>query len=206
MGDKKKPYTENMDYFSLNCFGLKRQLPLTYISRDKQMATFTIIGDVELTERAGEEMENKLQAADIEVDCFVGPGMNITNFVHHMAKRYGHQRYVILRKTIFNYMTKPEIQLPWREAPKHTKKLVINGLDADYLKGKRVVLLDDVVSTGTTMRLLQTLMKRVGASVVATAAIFKQGHRPFPSLIYLCALPIYVVTSEGRKELLTEER
>jgi adenine phosphoribosyltransferase len=195
-----------MDYFPLHFFELYRKLPLTYISRDKQMATFTIIGDVELTERAGEEMEKKLRAIGIEADVFVGPGMNITNFVHHMAKRHGHAHYVILRKSIRNYMTDPEVQLPWRQAPKHAKKLVINGTDADYLRGKRVVLVDDVVSTGTTMRMLAALMKRVGAEVVATAAIFKQGDRPTPALLYLAKLPIYVVTVEGRKELLTEER
>jgi adenine phosphoribosyltransferase len=199
-------YNGPMEYFDLDFFEIHRRLPLTHISRNKEVATFTIIGDVELTERAGEEMEKKLKLQGIEPDCFVGPGMNITNFVHHMAVRFDHRKYVILRKSIRNYMIQPEVQLPWRQAPKHARKLVINGPDAAYLKGKKVVLVDDVVSTGTTMQMLQVLMKRLGAEVIATVSIFVQGERCFPGLIYLAKLPIYVVTSTGEKELLTEER
>ena len=124
-----------------------------------------------------------------------------------MAKRFSHLRYVILRKSILNYMTSPEVQLPWRNAPKHAKKLVINGADLEYLKGKNVALVDDVVSTGTTMTMLEELMEKIGAHVVARCAIFKQGDRyKKDDLIYLEQLPIFVITKDGRKELLTEER
>jgi len=196
-----------MEFFDLDFYSLHRRLPLTYISSDKQMATFTILGDVDLTDKAGELLEKKLKGAGIFPDCFIGPGTNILCFVHHMAIRFGHSRYVILRKSIRNYMTSPEVQLPWRNAPKHAKKLVINGADIEFLKGKKVALLDDVISTGTTMSMLSQLMEKIGATVVAKCAIFKQGDRyPGNDLIYLSQLPIFVITKEGRKELLTEER
>lgn len=195
-----------MDFFELDYFNIKRRLPLTYISRDKQIATFTIVGDVELTEKSGEELEKILRSKNITPDCFVGPGTNILCFVHHMAKRFHHLRYVILRKSIRNYMTSPEIQLPWRDSPKHVKKLVLNGYDKEFLHDKKVVLIDDVVSTGTTMQMLSELMHKIGARVLAKCAIFKQGDKYKNDLTYLAKLPIFVRTKQGQKTLLTEER
>lgn len=196
-----------MDFFDVDFFDLHRKYPLTFVSSNKQMATFTIVGDVELTEKSGELMQKKLSEKNIVPDCFIGPGTNILCFVHHLAKRYGHKRYVILRKSIMNYMTSPEVQIPWRNAPKHAKKLVINGTDIEFLKGKNVALVDDVVSTGTTMFMLEDLMNKIGAHVVAKCAIFKQGDRyKKDDLTYLDQLPIFIITQEGRKELLTEER
>ncbi len=196
-----------MDLFDLNFHGLRRKLPLTYIASNKQIATFTIVGDVEFTEVAGKLIQEKLEERNIVPDCFVGPGTNILCFVHHMAKRYGHTRYVVLRKSILNYMTSPQVQLPWRNAPKHAKKLVLNGSDMEFLKGKKVVLIDDVVSTGTTMEMQSQMMEKIGATVLAKCSIFKQGNRYIdPDLIYLDNLPIFVVTKDGRKTLLTEEQ
>jgi adenine phosphoribosyltransferase len=196
-----------MEFFDLDFYDLHRKLPLTHISSDKQIATFTILGDVELTEKAGDALERKLKEKNIKPDCFVGPGTNILCFVHHMAKRYGHSKYIILQKSIMNYMTSPEVQLPWRNAPKHAKKIVINGADVVYLKGKNVVLVDDVVSTGTTMEMLSHLVEKKGATVTAKCSIFKQGDRYHDNnLIYLAKLPIFVLTREGKKMLLTEER
>lgn len=170
------------------------------------MATFSLIGDVELTDAAGEKLQQILIKQGIVPDCFVCPGTNIVNFCHHLAVRFGHKRYVALRKSVRNYMTSPEVLFPWRNAPKHTKKLVINGADASFLQGKRVFLVDDVVSTGTTLKMLSALMEKVGAAVVGQAAIFKQGERPVDGLIYLSTLPIFIITPQGKKELLTEER
>jgi len=195
-----------MEFFDLDFYDIHRKLPLTFISSDKQIATFTIVGDVEITEKAGELLSQKLEERNIVPDCFVGPGTNILCFVHHMAKRYGHLRYVVLRKSILNYMTSPEVQLPWRDAPKHAKKLVINGPDIEFLKGKKVALLDDVVSTGVTMDMMAHLLEKHGATVVARCALFKQGDRYRKDLLYLSELPIFIITKEGKKKLLTEER
>lgn len=195
-----------MEFFDLDFHGLRRRLPLTFISSNKQMATFTILGDVALTDKAGELLQQELEKRNIQPDCFVGPGTNIVCFVHHMAKRFGHCRYVILRKSIRSYMTSPEVQLPWRNAPKHARKLVINGMDIEYLKGKKVVLIDDVVSTGTTMKMFSDLIEKTGAVVLARCSIFKQGDVPYDGLIYLSTLPIVILTKDGKKELLTEER
>lgn len=176
--------------FELNFFGLKRRLPVTYLSPRLKIANFNILGDVEFTEKAGEELEKKLRQKKLIPDCFVGPEIKIVPFVHHLAKRFGQKRYVILRKSIRGYMINPTVEDPWHQAPKHAKKLVLNGQDKEYLKGQKVVLIDDVVSTGTTMAMLEKLMKKIGATVLAKCAIFKQGETEKGDLIYLAKLPI----------------
>jgi adenine phosphoribosyltransferase len=179
-------------YYQLDFFGLKRQLPLTFLSPKIMIANFNILGDVELTEKAGEVLEKILREKEIIPDCFIGPEVKVVPFVHHMAKRFDHKRYVILRKSVRGYMTNPLIEHPWETAPKHVKKLVLSGYDQEYLHGKKVILIDDVVSTGVTIELLQKVAERVGTTVLARCAIFKQGDRYQKELIYLAKLPLMV--------------
>lgn len=179
-----------MEFYELDFYGLKRQLPLSYISKNKKIANFNILGDVEFTEKAGEELEKVLRAKNLIPECFVGPEIKIVPFVHHMAKRFGQKRYVILRKSIRGYMINPTVEHPWHKAPKHAKNLVLNGRDQEFLKGKNVILIDDVVSTGTTMEMLESLMEKIGAKVLAKCCLFKQGEDYRGDLIYLAKLPL----------------
>lgn len=176
--------------YDLNFHGLKRSLTVSLLSPRLKIANFNILGDVELTEKAGEELQKKLKKKGIVPDCFVGPEIKVVPFVHHMAKRFGHKRYVILRKSVRGYMTDPTIEHPWGSAPKHVKKLVLSGSDRQYLAGKNVILIDDVVSTGATIGLLEQTMEKIGAKVLARCAIFLQGDRYKKDLIYLGQLPI----------------
>lgn len=180
-----------MEFYSLDFFGLKRKLPITHVSPRHRIANFNILGDVEFTEKAGELLEQKLKNLGIRPDCFVGPEVKVVPFVHHMAKRFNHLRYVILRKSIRGYMTDPLIENPNYTSPKHVKKLVLSRNDKDFLKDKKVVLVDDVVSTGATIELLEGLMKKVEAKVLAKCAILKQGDRYQGKLVFLATIPIF---------------
>lgn len=183
----------NREFFEINFFGLKRSLPLTYLSPRYKIANFNILGDVEFTEKAGTVLQAKLDKKGLKPECFVGPEVKVVPFVHHMAKKYGHKRYVVLRKSVKGYMINPIVEYPSKTHPQHVKKLVLSGRDKEYLilKKKGVVLIDDVVSTGATMSMLENLMKKIGVSVIAKCAIFKQGDRYSGDLIYLSELPIF---------------
>jgi len=179
-------------FFDLDFFGLQRKLPVTLLSPKLMIANFNILGDVELTEKAGEKFQMELHKRDIVPDCFVGPGVKVATLIHNMAKRYDHKKYVILRKSVKGYMSNPHIEYPWAMGPKHVKKLVMGIYDKEYLIGKKVVLIDDVVSTGATMELLTKTMNKIGAHILARCSIFKQGDRYKGEIIHLSELPILI--------------
>lgn len=178
------------EFYDLDFFGLKRRLPVTHLSPRLKIANFNLLGDVEFTQKAGEIFEKKLKSLEIKPDCFVGPEVKVVPLVHHLARRLHHPRYVILRKNISNYMIRPLTQTPRAKAPQHITKLVLNGGDAQYLKNKKAVIIDDVVSTGWTMKLAENLLRKAEVKVLARCAIFLQGERYQNNLIYLARLPV----------------
>ncbi|KKS41166.1 MAG: Phosphoribosyl transferase domain protein [Candidatus Gottesmanbacteria bacterium GW2011_GWB1_43_11] len=180
-----------MEYYTLKLLGLTRKLPLMYVGKRTRLANLTVLGDVELVKKLADVLTAKLRAYDL--DCVVGPQIKIVPLVHGIALRLGHKRFVVCRKTIKPYMVNPLILKPDSHVPKHIKQLVINGTDVQFLKNKRVALIDDVVSTGVTMRLLHKLMDKVGARVIVNVTIIRQGEQltPIKDLIYLGELPIF---------------
>lgn len=180
-----------MQYYTLTICGLKRKLPLTFVGKRTQLANLTVLGDVELVDRLADALEDKLMPYDFDV--LVAPQIKIVPLIHGVAKRLGHARFVVCRKTIKPYMVNPLILKPLAHFPKHVKQLVINSVDAQFLNGKRVVLLDDVVSTGVTMRMLTRLMEKVGAKVQSSVCVLKQGMQfeEIPNLMFLGELPIF---------------
>src|SRR5438067_746980 len=92
MGTKNAIITYIKMYYTLQFFGLTRQLATSSISSKKKIANFSILGDVEFTEKAGEILERELRKHNIIPDCFVGPEVKVVPFIHHMAKRFHHNR------------------------------------------------------------------------------------------------------------------
>jgi len=180
--------------YQLNFLGIKRFLPLQKISRQYKIANFSILGDIELNEKAGEKLEQILRQKKLLCDCFVGPEIKVVPFVHHMAKRFNQKCYVILRKSVRGYMVKPIIYEPLPSSPKHLKKLVLDGRLLPLIKDKKIIIVDDVVSTGATIEACEKLIQKAGGKIIAKAAIFKQGDYYQGDLIYLAKLPICNLT------------
>lgn len=186
-----------MEYFTLTLCGLTRQLPLAYISKSTRLANFSFLGDVELVDALADELAKQIKS--FQFDILVCSQVKVVPLVHGVAKRLGHKRFVVCRKSVRPYMVNPVILKPLPHFPKHVKQLVVNGPDAEYLKGKRVILMDDVVSTGVTMRMMRKLMDKVGARVVQSAVVLKQGDKPFEpidTVIYLADIPIFPMRDE----------
>ena len=174
-----------MDYYEIEYKGISRKLPIIAISPKIKVASVNLLGDTELVEAVSEILQGKIQ--DINFDTLVGPEVKVVPLLHDLSKRLGKKRYVICRKQIHGYMVKPVFT---RLKP----SLVLDGQDARYLKDKKVIVVDDVVSSGRTMRMVEDLMNMVGAQVVAHLAVFKQGDIQdtiFKDLVVMDDLPIF---------------
>lgn len=176
-----------MDYYTLKLCGLTRKLPIVSLGPKLKIASFNLLGDGELVERVAEALEKEIKKVGFDFDYLVGPEVKVVPLLQILSQKLGKPRYVILRKNIRGYMTKPI-------SNKSKPTLVLNGPDAEILKGKRVVMIDDVVSTGRTARVVKELMKMIGAEIVGVVAVLKQGKKqekidlPF---YYLGSLPLF---------------
>ena len=182
-----------MEYYKLQVCGLTRNLPLIAVGRHTKMAALSILGDIELVDALTEEMAKKILKLRLNIDFIVGPEVKAVPLVHGIAKKMGHKRFVICRKSIKPYMISPLVVKPLNYFPKHSKPLVLNGTDAELLKGKKVFVVDDVISTGVTFRMIGYLMKKIGAEVVGYITAVKQGEQfdKFENLISLVNIPIF---------------
>lgn len=180
-----------MDNYVLKICGLERKLPLIYVGRKTRLASFSLLGDVELVGKVAQEMSKKL--AKVDFDFFVGPEVKVVPLIYELAKRFKQKRFVICRKSVKPSMVSPVILKPLPYFPKHVRQLVLDGADAVLLSGKKVVIVDDVVSTGVTLRMVKKIMEKIGAEVVATMAILRQGKQfdPMEDLIFLGEVPVF---------------
>lgn len=182
-----------METYTIELYGLKRTLPLVHIGRQTKLANFTLLGDIELVDALADAFTEKLKTYSF--NYMVAVEVKVVPLVHGIAKRLGHKRFVVCRKRVKPYMVEPIIMRPPPSYPKHVLPLVINGNDAQFLKRKRVIVMDDVVSTGMTMRLMHALMEKIGATVVACAAVLRQGEQftQLPNFLSVGELPIVKV-------------
>lgn len=182
-----------MDYYELKLCGLTRKLPLIFVGKNTRLASFSLLGDTELINKVADEFEKKLKKT--KFDFLVGPEVKVVPLIFELARRFKQEKFIVCRKSVKPYMVSPVILKPLDYFPKHVRQLVIDGPDAQFLKNKKVVVLDDVVSTGVTIRMMGKLMEKVGAKVVLYAAVLKQGEQfdKFASLLTLAELPVFKV-------------
>ena len=182
---------KNMAY-KMNIAGLDRALPLCPISDKLMIGAFVIFGDPELTTACAKE----LLARCPEHDVLITAESKGIPLVCEMARLNGNARYVLARKAPKLYM-KDVLTVEVRSiTTDHVQTLCLDGDDAEYLKGKRVVIVDDVISTGESLRALEALVNRVGGDIVGRMAILAEGEAADrEDLIYLEKLPLF--DSEG---------
>jgi adenine phosphoribosyltransferase len=175
-----------MNYYPLDFFGLKRDLPIINLAPKIKIASLSLLGDVELTHLAAEKLADKLKKFDF--DYLVGPEVKVVPLLFALSQILGKTRFVVCRKSIKGYMISPKvIDIP----PEKNNRLVLDGPDHLLIKDKKIAIIDDVVSSGTTITNLEKLLSRTGAKIVVTASVFKQGNRYSGPLVYLQDLPVF---------------
>ncbi len=151
---------------------VSRDLPLFEVKPGLRIAVLNILGDTELAEAAASVLAGRMAALDYDV--LVTPEAKSIPLAHALAVRTG-QPYVVLRKSYKPYMGEALEATTVSITTGAPQTLYLDEKDRRLVEGRQVVLLDDVVSTGSTLQGMKTLMEQAGARVVATAAICTEG-------------------------------
>lgn len=177
------------EYYEIEVAGLKRQLPLCPLTDKLYIAGFVIFGDVELTEKCAHEL---LKLAPSEYDYMITAESKGIPLIHEMARQSGQNKYILARKAPKLYMrnvVKCEVKSITTEK---VQMLCLDGADAELIKGKKILIVDDVISTGESTRALEVLVEKAGGEVVDRLAILAEGEAADREDIkYLQYLPLF---------------
>ena len=193
---KKVPAKKHMEqkYYHMTIAGCERDLPLCPLSDELMIAGFVIFGDPELTTACAKELLEKAPAYDYLITA-EAKGIPL---VHEMARLAGNQKYFLARKAPKLYMTGVmEVKVRSITTAKE-QKLYLDVADAELMKGKRILIVDDVVSLGDSLRALEQLVTEAGGIICGKMTILAEGDaQKRDDLIYLEKLPLF--DKEGKE-------
>ena len=177
-----------MKSYKMNIAGLDRYLPICPVNEHISIGAFVIFGDPELTTAAAEALLKKAPAYDYLITA-EAKGIPL---VHEMARLAGNQKYFLARKGPKLYMTGVlEVEVHSITTEK-VQKLYLDKADADLMRGKRILIVDDVISTGESLYALEHLVKDAGGIICGRMAILAEGDATKrEDLIYLEKLPLF---------------
>ena len=177
-----------MKTYTLHVAGLTRELPIIKLSYDLSIASFVILGDTEIVRKTAPIIAKKLP----EVDFIVTAEAKGIPLAYEISRILNLNEYIVARKSIKAYMEEPiEVEVN-SITTTDSQKLYLNNQDAKKIKGKRIALVDDVISTGQSLKALERLVEKAGGKVLAKAAILAEGDaKDRKDIIFLEALPTF---------------
>ena len=175
------------DTYELHVAGLTRHLPLCPISEDLSIGAFIMFSDVELTVACAEALLKKCSDWDILLTA-ESKGIPLA---YEMARQSG-KNYILARKSIKLYMRDP-VQVDVKSITTEKRQVLCLDRDSmDALKGKRVLLVDDVISTGDSLHALEELVKAAGGTIAGKAAVLAEGDAANrDDIVFLAPLPLF---------------
>lgn len=175
-------------YYTMTVAGLERNLPICPVSDTLSIAGFVIFGDPELTVACAKELLAKAP----EYDYIITAEAKGIPLAHEMARQAGDSRYILARKTPKLYMRDVFSVSVHSITTAKEQRLYLDGEDAARMKGKRILIVDDVISTGESLKALETLVEEAGGQICGRMAILAEGDaQERPDLIYLEKLPLF---------------
>lgn len=178
--------------YDLEVAGTVRTLPLIQVAPDTWIAYYYSLGDTEVIDRAAKLLAPKMRDCEI----FVTTETKGIPLVHAIATLLDLRPYVVCRKEIKPFMLSPLVVRYTPITAKVEQELFMDGRDAMKVKGKRVGVVDDIVSTGETLQAMVDLVNQAGGTVVAKAAILLEGQQ-LPDVHHLGILPIFKSEAPG---------
>ncbi len=175
-------------FHTMTIAGLERQLPICRVTDELYIAGFVIFGDPELTVACARDL---LKLAP-EYDYIITAEAKGIPLAHEMARQAGNEKYFLARKGPKLYMRDifgVDVKSITTEKEQH---LYLDGADAELMKGKKILIVDDVISTGESLTALEALVEKAGGVVCGRMAILAEGDaQNRDDLIYLKNLPLF---------------
>lgn len=169
--------------------GLRRELPLFRVASGVRIAVLNILGDTTLVQAAASGLAERL--AELDYRVLVTAEAKSIPLIHALSVATG-QPYIVLRKSYKPYMGDALSATTHSITTGDEQTLFLDAKDRDLVAGARIVLIDDVISSGSTLEAMRTIMDRAGAIIAAEAAILTEGDRgDWSDVIALGHLPVF---------------
>ncbi len=176
-----------MKTYNINIAGVERELEMFPVNDKVDIAAFIMFGDVEVTVKAAEALLKKCPEHDVVVSA-EAKGIPLC---YEMAKQ-GCGEYVIARKSVKVYMRNPVGVEVNSITTSEVQRLFLGESDVEFLKGKRVLIVDDVISTGESLAALEKLIEKTEAKIIGKAAVLAEGDaKNRDDIIFLEPLPLF---------------
>ena len=179
-----------MSTYPMEIAGLKRELPLCKITDDLYIGAFICFGDAELTVACARELLKLVPAEEYDY-LFTAEAKSIP-LIHEMARQSGAEKYFIARKGPKAYMPDPIHVEDQSITTAGVQKLYLGRDDADLIRGKRILIIDDVISTGGSLRAMEALVNMAGGTVAGRIAVLAEGDaQKREDIKFLAPLPLF---------------
>ena len=177
-----------MKTYPMTIAGIKRELPICPLNDNLAIGAFVIFGDPELTTACAKE----LLARAPEYDYLISAEAKGIPLVHEMARLAGNQKYFLARKSPKLYMTGVFEAHVRSITTSKEQKLYLDTADAELMKGKRILIVDDVISTGESLAAVEHLVEKAGGIICGKMTILAEGDaQNRDDLVYLEKLPLF---------------
>ena len=175
------------EFYTMTIAGLKRNLPVCKLNDDLCIAAFVLFGDIELTVAAAAELIKLAPPHDI----IITPEAKAIALAHEVARQEENMTYIVARKHVKLYM-KEVFSVEVKSITTESKQtLHIDSLEADMMRGKRVLIVDDVISTGGSIYSMEKIVEEAGGIIAGKMAVLAEGDsKDREDIIYLEYLPL----------------
>ena len=174
--------------YEIDIAGLKRELTLCKVSDELYIGAFVMFGDVGVTVHAAAELLKRAP----EYDYIIAPEAKSIPLLYEMARQSGAEKYFLARKGPKNYMSGVFEVTVNSITTKGEQRLVIDTADAAQIRGKRMLIIDDVISTGESLRAMEELVHQAGGIIAGKMAVLAEGDaQNRDDIIFLAPLPLF---------------
>ena len=178
-------------YYDIDLAGRIERLDIAAVTPTLHIAGLVLLGNTNLTNHCAKALGDKIKHLDFEY--IVCPEAKTLPLAQSLCTYLDETEFVVFRKGVKAYMNKPLITEVKSITTDDVQLMVVDGKDADKIRGKKVLILDDVVSTGGTFKAMEGILKELGCEVAGYAAVLKEGEDfNAENLYYLNTLPLWI--------------